>query len=300
MRTWYRPLVVFSGLMAVTALVSAVGLLVDDRVLLGAPIWLKPLKFSISFVAFGLSWAWLLSLPRRRPRFLGGTAWVIIAASVLEMVIIIGQVVRGKQSHFNTTTAFDAMLFSVMGATVAVLLLATLVLSVYIAARRLAPAAELLAIRFGMAISLLGMAVGILMTTASSGVEGITGAHSVGVVDGGPGLPLTGWSTTGGDLRAPHFIGMHALQLLPLLALAIRRRGERASIRIVWATSLGYLGLVVLTTWQALRGQPLFEPDWVTGTAFGVLAFGVALGVLSARNQPEVSAQPAEAERIPS
>ncbi|GLW95421.1 hypothetical protein [Actinokineospora globicatena] len=300
MRTWYRPLVVFSALMAVTAVASVVGLLVDDRELLGAPIWLKPLKFSLSFVAFGLSWAWLLSLPERRPRFLGGTAWVIIAASLLEMVIIIGQVVRGKQSHFNTGTALDSMLFSIMGATVAILLLATMVLSVYIAARRLAPAAELLAIRFGMGISLLGMAVGILMTTASSGVEGITGAHSVGVLDGGPGMPLTGWSTTGGDLRAPHFIGMHALQLLPLLALAIRGRGERVSKRVVWAASLGYLGLVVLTTWQALRGQPLFSPDWVTGTALGVLVVGVALGVLSAPRQPEVSAPPVEAERIPS
>ncbi|WP_253889279.1 hypothetical protein [Actinokineospora diospyrosa] len=274
--------------MALTAVASAIGLLVDDRELLGAPIWMKPLKFSLSFVAFGLSWAWLLSLPERRPRFLGGTALVIIAGSLLEMVIIIGQVVRGRQSHFNVTTAFDSMLFSIMGATVAILFLGTLVLSVYIAARRLAPAPELLAIRFGMGISLVGMAVGILMTTASSGMEGFVGAHSVGVLDGGPGMPLTGWSTTGGDLRIGHFIGMHALQLLPLLALAIRGRAESTSVRIIWTASLGYLAVVVLTTWQALRGQPLFAPDWVTGTALGVIAAGVALGLLSARGKARV------------
>ncbi|MBM7770121.1 hypothetical protein JOD54_000325 [Actinokineospora baliensis] len=296
MRTWYRPLVAFSGLMALTALASVIGLLVDDRELLGAPIWMKPLKFSLSFVAFGLSWAWLLSLPERRPRFLRGTALVVIAGSLVEMVIIIGQVVRGRRSHFNVGTPLDSMLFNIMGATVAVLFIGTLVLSVYIAARRLAPGPELLAIRFGMGIALVGMAVGILMTTASSGVDGVVGAHSVGVVDGGPGMPLTGWSTTGGDLRVAHFIGMHGLQLLPLLALAIRGRAERTSTRIIWTASLGYLAVVVLTTWQALRGQPLFAPDWITGTAVGVIAAGVALGLLSARDKAPTQA-PTE-ERI--
>ncbi|WP_051386114.1 hypothetical protein [Actinokineospora inagensis] len=299
MRTWYRPLLLFTALMAATGVASLIGLLVDDRVLLGAPIWLKPLKFSISFVAFGLSWAWLLSLPERLSRRLRVTTGVLIGGALLEMVIIIGQVVRGRQSHFNATTPLDGMLYNIMGGTVVVLLVATLLLTIRIAALKEGSRPERLAIRFGMVISLVGMAVGILMTTASSGVHGIVGAHSVGVRDGGPGLPLTGWSVDGGDLRIGHFIGMHALQALPLLAIALRGRAERAGVRIVWTASLAYLGVVVLVTWQALRGQSIIHPDWQTGLAAGVIAVGVLLGLLSARTRKSDPAPTPTKEPIP-
>jgi hypothetical protein len=115
------------------------------------------------------------------------------------------------------------------------------------------------------------MAEGFLMATA--------GAHTVGLPDGGPGLPLVGWSTTGGDLRIAHFVGMHALQALPLLAAvlaATRRLDEAARVRLVRVAAVAYTGLVVLLTWQALRAQPLLAPDAVTLAALAALVLGTA------------------------
>jgi hypothetical protein len=33
---------------------------------------------------------------------------------------------------------------------------------------------------------------------------------------------------------------------------------------LVWTTAISYVGLVVVLTWQALRGQPLITPDAAT------------------------------------
>ncbi|MGW8763832.1 hypothetical protein ACWGN5_15155 [Streptomyces sp. NPDC055815] len=283
--------------MVVLALVSAVGIFVDDRVLMGVPIWTKPFKFSVSFVAYGLSLAWMLSLlPRgRRAGWWAGT--VLTVASLVEMVLITLQVIRGTRSHFNQQTPFDAAVFQIMGATVAVLWLSALLIAVLLLRARILDRAMAWAVRLSSLLALAGAAVGFLMvrpTPEQLAVDGvpITGAHSVGVPDGGPSMPVTGWATTGGDLRIPHFFGMHALQLLPLLLLVLaalaarsarfpalaRLADEGVRLRLTLTASAAYAATFVLLTWQALRGQALFAPDGATLAAAGaiVLAGGVA------------------------
>jgi hypothetical protein len=104
----------------------------------------------------------------------------------------------------------------------------------------------------------------------------IIGSHSVGVPDGGPGMAVTGWSTTGGDLRVPHFIGIHGLQLVPLFAvvLGLLAVGELVRVRLLWTFTGFYTGMLLLTAWQALRQQPFTSPDLLTIGAFGVLVAG--------------------------
>ena len=81
----------------------------------------------------------------------------------------------------------------------------------------------------------------------------------MGAPDGGPGLPGTGWSREHGDLRVPHFLGLHAMQVLPLLALALGRRRwpETTRVRLTLTAAASYALLFALLLWQALRGQPL-------------------------------------------
>lgn len=286
--------------MAVLAVLSGVGLLVDDRVLVGSPIWFKPFKFSVSFVAYGLSLAWMLSLLDRGRRAGWWAGTVVAGSSLVEMVIITGQVVRGKRSHFNHQTPFDEALFNAMAVTIVILWLGTLLIAILLLRARIADRASAWAMRCGIAIALAGAAVGFLMTQPTPdqrrGESSIVGAHSVGVPDGGPSMPLTGWSTTGGDLRIPHFVGMHALQLIPLLlmgliALAARPRfgrlaDGRVRLRLVLIASIAYAATFALVTWQALRGQPLIHPDGATLTAAGAILGATAAASYGALRAP--------------
>jgi hypothetical protein len=283
-------LLLFSAAMAVLAVVSAVGLVVDDRVLVGAPIWAKPFKFAVSFVAYCLSLAWMLSiLPSgRRVGWWAGT--VVTLASLVEMVIITGQAVRGKRSHFNRETPLDEALFNAMAVTVVILWIGTLVVAVLLLRTRIADRPSAWAMRSGIFLALAGAAVGFLMTQPAPGQRRgestVVGAHSVGVPDGGPSMPLTGWSTTGGDLRIPHFVGMHALQLLPLLVMVLtalaprfaRLNDDRVRLRLVLLASGAYAAAFALLLWQALRGQPLIHPDGATLGVAGLILLALTLG----------------------
>ncbi|TGB10788.1 hypothetical protein [Streptomyces sp. MZ04] len=293
-RSWHRPLMLFAASMALLAVVSAVGLVVDDRVLVGSPIWAKPFKFSVSLIAYGLSLAWMLSLLDRGRRA-GWWAGTVVALTLLvEMVIITGQVVRGKRSHFNHQTPLDDALFDTMAVTIVIMWLATLVIAVLLLRARIADRASAWAMRCGITLALAGAAIGFRMSRPAPGqVQGsssIVGAHSVGVPDGGPSMPLTGWSTTGGDLRIPHFFGMHALQLLPLLLMGLvalaprftRLADDRVRLRLVLVAAGAYAAVFALVTWQALRGQPLIHPDGATLTAAGLILAASAAGAYGA------------------
>ncbi|MER7273216.1 hypothetical protein ABT369_02045 [Dactylosporangium sp. NPDC000244] len=308
---WHRPLVGLAAVMGVLTIVALVGLAVDDRSIGGSPAWLKPCKFAVSLGLYALTLAWLLRFVNRWRRTGWWAATVVALASAGEMVAIVLQAVRGRASHFDVATPFDAMIWNLMGATVMVLWTASLVVAVVVAVQRDTDPVVRSAARLGFALSLAGMALGFLMTQPTGaqqveldngGAPAMVGAHSVGVADGGPAMPVTGWSTTGGDLRIPHFAGIHALQALPLLALVLallaarypaRFGAVRTRLRVVRVAAVGYAGLIALLTWQALRGQPLLEPDALTLLAAGGLAVVVLAGLaLAARGRTEPVAEP--------
>jgi uncharacterized membrane protein YhaH (DUF805 family) len=295
----HRPLAVTAATMAALTVVAAVGIVVDNRELLGVPIWLKPFKFAISLVIYTGTLAYLIGSLKGKPaRHAGWLGNVIVAASFVEMAVIVGQVVRGRRSHFNVETPLDSALWGVMAVTIIMLWVATALIAVVFLRHHDADRPTVLAVRYGLLISLAGMAIGFLMTQPTTeqragfadGPPTLVGSHSVGVAEGGPGLPLVNWSTTGGDLRVAHFIGLHALQALPLLAFALSRAAGRlpepVRTRLIGVGAAGVAGVTTITTWQALRGQSVVHPDGLTWASAGLLAVGLVVGAVIALRTP--------------
>jgi hypothetical protein len=274
------------------------GLVVDPRMITGAPAWMKPLKFAISIAIYGATLLWMLTFIPDRPRLVATISWGVLLGLGLEMVLIVMQVLRNTTSHFNQATPFDAAVFSAMGALIAGMWLLNAVVAFLLARRRFAESPIVWGVRSGLVAGLLGMAVAFLMTQptpaqdavlAATGSAPVIGAHAVGVADGGPGLPVVGWSTEGGDLRVAHFVGLHALQVLPLLGIGLVRFAPvwlpmRDRSRLVGVAGASWVALTILLTWQALRGQSVIAPDALSLAAIaalGTIALGTSVAVIS-------------------
>jgi hypothetical protein len=254
-------------LLAALVVPFGIGLLVDPRVITGAPAWLKPLKFAVSTAIYAFTLAWVFTYlpawPRTRRIVGGGTA----AAFVIELLLIGGQAARGTTSHFNTATPFDAVVFGIMGAAILLQTLLAAWLAVVLWRQRFDDPALAWALRLGLLVTVAGAFTGGLMTRPTAAqlenarvtrTMPISGAHTVGAPDGGPGLPVTGWSTRHGDVRVPHFVGLHAWQVLPAFVLvALRRFRDATRTRLAIAAAGVYAAAFVALLVQALRGQPV-------------------------------------------
>lgn len=245
-----RPLLI-AGLTALAAfLILAVVSLFDPTEILGINRWIKPMKFFISFAFFFWTIALFLSFLSGRDRFSRFISWGFITIYVIEMFIIVLQAARGTTSHFNVEEPFDAILYAVMGIAIAVSTVFTAaILYLHFKDRVDLPRAVVWGIRLGLIVFLAGSFEGGYMAAQIG--------HGVGVKDGGEGLPLTNWSTGGGDLRVAHFLGLHAIQAVPLFAYTLDKMKTSSAIVLTFLFAVSYFAVFSALFIQALMGRPV-------------------------------------------
>jgi hypothetical protein len=215
---------------------------VDRRQLLGINLWIKPMKFALSIGIYCLTWPLFLQyLPYANAR-----DWFVtftIAAMAFEMICIAGQAARGERSHFNIQGSYNTTVFVLMGLVITLQTLFALYIGIlFFQVRPTQISASLLwGIRLGIIIACAFALEGGLMAARLS--------HSVGATDGGPGLPFLNWSRVAGDLRVGHFLGLHALQIIPLFAYFVSRQNTIgtmvfATVYFAFTSCLIYLALL--------------------------------------------------------
>jgi len=154
------PLTATSVLMFAAFLASAGGIFLDHRMITGAPAWLKPAKFGISTAIYSATIAWLFRYIAVWPRFVRAMGWALAIVLIVEVGIIDVQAARDTTSHFNVGTPLDAALFGIMGASIAILWLASVGVLAALFRQKFQDSDWGWSLRMGLLITVLGSAAG--------------------------------------------------------------------------------------------------------------------------------------------
>ena len=251
------------ALLAALALPAALALFIDERTLLGVSVWHKPLKFDLSLALHLLTLHVLLRcfatpLAQKPAALLRLALLVSVFCVLVEALYITLQAARGRASHFNQQTALESFMYTGVMGTGALLILAGAFVVGWLLWRH-GDAQAPVGLRWGGAAGLMlgSLATLVVVIPLSSGMVDGPGHWVGGVRTDASGLPLTGWSTSGGDLRVPHFFATHMMQALPAVGwLADRFDSSRAKWWVAVAAVIA-AGVVAATFAQALSGQAL-------------------------------------------
>lgn len=210
----------------------------------GVNAWYKPFKFAFSTLTFAWAMAWYCYyLSNFNIKFFN---WSIIVLLGFEIAYIALQAGRGQLSHYNLSTPVYSVLFSMMALAASAVTIYTAYVGYLFFSNSFPelPTYYVWAIRLSIVLFVIFSFEGFAMGSRLS--------HTVGALNDNSNLFILGWSKTFGDLRVAHFIGMHALQVLPVLSFYVLK-----NTKLTIAVAILYGLLALLTLVQALKGKPL-------------------------------------------
>lgn len=212
--------------------------------------WVKPFKFAFSTFLFSWAMGWYVGYLKSFDPALFN--WTIIITLGFEILYIAFQASKGELSHYNVSTPVYAALFSLMAIAATIATLATAYIGVQFFGEQVVelPAHYLWSIRLGIIIFVIFSFEGFVMGSRMS--------HTIGGPDGDLSIPFLDWSLKYGDPRIPHFIGMHALQVLPILSFYVFK-----TLKATILLSFLYALIAVLTLILALKGKPVIKRTYM-------------------------------------
>ncbi len=239
-----QPALTHTGLvMGALLLLCLVAMAIDARELRGVSVWVKPAKFAASLAVWcwTMAWAWTALDPAWRA---GLAARVIVAGTIATTVFEAGWITLratlGLPSHF-ATDALGAAMYGVMGLAAVLLCFCAASFGALVAWR--GDPAMPRAMRAGIAAGFV--VAGLLGIFTGAAIGGGTGPYVGGVASDAGAWPPFFWSRSGGDLRVAHFLAVHAMQALPLLAWTLLRVGAAAPRAWLAAGTAGWVGLTL-------------------------------------------------------
>lgn len=245
-KTRNQPLFFFGAICLAFSIIMLILTKTSHTSVYGVNAYYKPFKFAISTFLFAWTMAWYCHCLSNFN--IGLYNWTVIILLGFEIVYIALMASKGQTSHYNVSTPFHSVMFSLMALAATWVTLHTAYIGFLFFQQTFLelPSYYVWAIRIGIVLftifSLEGFAMGARLS------------HSVGAINDNSNWLILGWSKTVGDLRIAHFIGMHAIQVLPILSFYLLKN-TKATVFV--GLLYGVLAFSVL--FQALKGKPLFS-----------------------------------------
>ncbi len=227
----------------------------DQRSLADEALWIKPIKFGISLIVHFITLAVLASLlspKKRHSRSWKVMTYLVVVAGLFEVLYIFLQAARGRESHFNISTAIESAMYGLMGLGAVILVAGSFYLG-YLLYREYrenqTKQNSLILIS-----SALGLTIGSVLTLIIAGYLSsrttgyVVNAETVNVMR----MPIFSWYLDGKDLRIPHFFATHMMQLFPLYGYWLSKKntsfaeGKSRVLKSIAIYSSVVIGLFVI------------------------------------------------------
>ncbi|HMQ62699.1 MAG TPA: hypothetical protein PKE06_18615 [Flavilitoribacter sp.] len=240
-------LFLFGALCLLAAVIFLILTRFTDTLVMGVNAWYKPFKFALSIGIYCWTMGWYTGYLGADPG-LKTYAWAMVILLGFELAYIALQAGRGQLSHFNDSNPLYSGLYAAMAVAATAVALWTGYIGLLFFGKDFPelPDHYVWGIRTGIVIFTVFALEGFVMGSRMS--------HTIGGPDGDPGLPVVNWSTRYGDPRIAHFIGMHALQVLPILSWFLLK-----NTKAVLLAAMLYGLLAIWTLVQALQGRAIFS-----------------------------------------
>ncbi len=218
----------------------------SDNVILGVNAFSKPLKYSFSSMITCWSLCWILYY-MESSSVKKSVSWIIGISVLLENLIILIQSFRTEPAHYNMSTPLNSLMSVLIIFFMLIFSLTLIRVAVLFFNQQKFPVSQHYT---------WGVRLGVLIFVSSSILIGgmMFGmmSHTIGGNDGDIGLPFLNWSSKYGDLRVAHFLGVHALQVIPLLSYYVFKKKNS----VVYFSIL-YILLILIFVIMAFSEMPL-------------------------------------------
>ncbi|WP_322113424.1 hypothetical protein [Leptospira soteropolitanensis] len=261
-------------------------LFLDTRTLLGANVWIKPLKFSLSLGLYSMTTVWVMVKFLKDWKFNRRIQIALTITALIEIVLITFQASRAELSHFNVTNIWNQIVYSVMGTSISIFWAFHLWMGYSIFRKESITKSVKESLVWGMFIAGFGMIIGFFMTTPrpdqleamKQGIFATSGSHQFGSGDPGEGILFFGWSTKLGDMRVPHFFGMHVMQLFVFLAAyLINKKDSILNQTMVRIMGVLFLTINIFMVIQTLNGESIFHFNAFYSSVYGIFFLLIAV-----------------------